>query len=140
MPLIMSAYIGIAKKAFAITQTYLRSQTKLKRYAAYQLGEMYNVLTEAIVMHKDMIRLTKELDNKLVDQIAVEMLSRKTNVANACIKTLNLAFATVGGKAYYRSTGLEILFRNVQAAQYHPLAEKDQQLFTGEYLLKSTVK
>ncbi len=32
--------------------------------------------------------------------------------------------------------GLERLFRDVQAAKYHPLQEKDQHQFTGEYLLR----
>jgi len=140
MPLIMSVYVGIAKKAFAITQSHLLMQSNRKPHATYLLGEMYNVLTEANVLHKDMVRLANDLDFKAVDQLAVDMLSRKTNVANACIKVLNKAFETVGCKAYYKKTGLEILFRNVQAAQFHPLAEKDQQLFTGEFLLKSTIK
>jgi hypothetical protein len=41
----------------------------------------------------------------------------------------------VGGQGFYRSFGLERLFRDVQAAKYHPLQEKDQLQFTGEYIL-----
>jgi hypothetical protein len=32
--------------------------------------------------------------------------------------------------------GLERLFRDVQAARYHPLPESDQVKFSGEYLLR----
>jgi acyl-CoA dehydrogenase len=31
-----------------------------------------------------------------------------------------------GGAGFYRRTGLERLFRDVQAARYHPLQEKAQ--------------
>jgi alkylation response protein AidB-like acyl-CoA dehydrogenase len=137
MPLIMSVYVGIAKKAYRITRSALENQPRLKPHSPYQLGELYNVLTQATVLHQDMIRLSDQLKGDFDDSLAVEMLTRKTGVANACIETVSKAFETVGGKAYYKSTGLEILFRDVQAAQYHPLAEKDQQLFTGKYLLKN---
>ncbi len=140
MPLIMAAYVGIAKKAFAITQAQLQQQSRLKPHATYQLGELYNLLNKATVIHTDMVRLAEELDGDFDDLLAVEMLTRKTNVAKATIEVVSKAMETIGGKAYYKKTGLEILFRDVQAAQYHPLAEKDQQLFTGEYLLKNTVR
>ncbi len=45
------------------------------------------------------------------------------------------AMEIVGGQGFFRSFGLERLFRDVQAAQYHPLQEKDQQLFSGEFIL-----
>lgn len=135
MPLIMSVYVGIARKAFQLTRAALQKQPRLKGHAPYQLGEVYNALTRAKVVHEDMVRLTDRLEGSFDDMLSVEMLTRKTNVANACIETVKKAFEAVGGKAYYKSTGLERLFRDVQAAQYHPLAEKDQQLFTGEYFL-----
>ena len=46
----------------------------------------------------------------------------------------------VGGQGFYRSFGLERLFRDVQAAKYHPLPERDQHRFLGEYLLAQGVE
>ena len=46
------------------------------------------------------------------------------------------AMEIVGGEGFYRGFGLERLFRDVQAARYHPLAEIDQVKFSGEYLLR----
>jgi alkylation response protein AidB-like acyl-CoA dehydrogenase len=40
-----------------------------------------------------------------------------------------------GGPGFYRANGLERLFRDVQAARYHPLPEKQQTRFTGSVLL-----
>ncbi|MFY0652202.1 MAG: acyl-CoA/acyl-ACP dehydrogenase [Cyclobacteriaceae bacterium] len=137
MPFIMSAYVGIAKKAFNITKEGLQKQKSLKPHIAYQLGEMYNELCKAEVMHKDMVALANDLKLQPVDRLGVEVLTRKTNVANACISVVSKAFDTLGGKAYYRKTGIERLFKDVQGARYHPLSEKDQQSFVGEYLLKN---
>ncbi|MBC6947169.1 acyl-CoA dehydrogenase, partial [candidate division KSB1 bacterium] len=47
------------------------------------------------------------------------------------------AMEIAGGQGFYRSFGLERLFRDVQAAKYHPLQEKDQLQFTGEYILRN---
>jgi hypothetical protein len=41
----------------------------------------------------------------------------------------------VGGSSFYRSVGLERLFRDVQGGLYHPLHEKRQHLFTGRMAL-----
>jgi alkylation response protein AidB-like acyl-CoA dehydrogenase len=46
------------------------------------------------------------------------------------------AMEIVGGEGFYRGFGLERLFRDVQAARYHPLPEREQVNFSGEYLLR----
>jgi alkylation response protein AidB-like acyl-CoA dehydrogenase len=40
-----------------------------------------------------------------------------------------------GGASFYRSLGLERLYRDVQAARFHPLPEKQQALFSGRLAL-----
>lgn len=57
-------------------------------------------------------------------------------MANACIGVVTRAMEIAGGRGFYQSGGLERLFRDVQAARYHPLPEKQQQQFLGEYLLE----
>jgi Acyl-CoA dehydrogenase, C-terminal domain len=75
----------------------------------------------------------------LVDQPTVPtanaVLIRKTVAANACIQTVEKAFEVVGGGAFFRSLGLERLLRDVHGAQFHPLQEKRQHLFTGRVAL-----
>ena len=96
---------------------------------------MHNELTAAQVQLKDMIRICNNFDFQPIDQNGQDILTRKVNVANACIKTVATAMAIVGGRSFYQSFGLERLFRDVQGAHFHPLPEKDQQLFFGEYIL-----
>jgi len=40
-----------------------------------------------------------------------------------------------GGAAFYRKTGLERTFRDIQAARFHPLQEKPQLDLTGRVAL-----
>ncbi len=140
MPLIMSVYLGIAQKSFRIAISHAASQKKNRPYIPELIGEMQNALTTAELNVKDMIRIANDFDFKPVDQNGQDILTRKTNAANACIKIVEKAMEIVGGQGFYRSFGLERLFRDVQAAKYHPLQEKDQLRFSGEYILKNASK
>ena len=83
-----------------------------------------------------MIEICNNFNFQPDDRIGVEVLSRKTLIANACKDLVNRAMETVGGQSFYRKFELERLFRDVQAASFHTLPEKQQQHFTGEFLLK----
>jgi len=137
MPLIMSVYLGIAQKAAAMAIAYVKGQKKRKPHIPSLVGAMHNELTSAELHVHDMIRITNNFDFKAVDQNGQDILSRKTNSANACLGVVEKAMEIVGGQGFYRSFGLERLFRDVQAAKYHPLQEKDQYQFSGEFILRT---
>ena len=136
LPLIMAPYIGIAEKAMKITLEKLKAKQSRPLHTTFLLGEIYNSLTLAKVLHKDMIEMANNLDFQAEERIGVEILTRKTLVANACTETINKAMETVGGQSFYRIFELERLFRDVQAVGFHTLPEKQQQHFIGEFLLK----
>jgi alkylation response protein AidB-like acyl-CoA dehydrogenase len=136
MPLIMSVYVGIAERAAKMAVANARASKTKKPHLPYALAEMNNELTTAQLNLRDMIRITNNYDFQPVDQNGHEILTRKTNVANAAINVVTKAMEIVGGQGFYRSFGLERLFRDVQAAKYHPLQEKDQLLFSGEFMLR----
>jgi alkylation response protein AidB-like acyl-CoA dehydrogenase len=140
MPLIMSVYLGIAQKAASIAVENARNQKKKRQYIPELIGGMYNELTTAELNVKDMKRIANNFDFKPIDQNGQDILMRKTNAANASIKVVEKAMEIVGGQGFYRSFGLERLLRDVQAAKYHPLQEKDQLQFTGEYILRNGLK
>jgi acyl-CoA dehydrogenase len=51
------------------------------------------------------------------------------------IRTVEKAMEVVGESSFYRSLGLERLYRDVQAARFHPLQETPQLLYTGRLAL-----
>ena len=135
LPLIMSVYVGIAQKAAREAISFAKRQRHPKPHLPEAIGGMLNQLVSAEVNLKDMIHIANDLDFQPENQTGQDVLCRKTNVANACINVVTQAMGIVGGQGFYRSFGLERLFRDVQAAKYHPLPEPDQQRFLGEYVI-----
>ena len=63
----------------------------------------------------------------------------RTLVARGVLNTVELAMEAAGGGAFYRSVGLERLFRDAQACRYHPLQEGAQRAFAGRLALGQDV-
>jgi alkylation response protein AidB-like acyl-CoA dehydrogenase len=61
---------------------------------------------------------------------------RRTILVNAATRTVEKALEASGGSGFYRRGGLERLFRDIQAARYHPLPEKPQTRLVGRLLLE----
>lgn len=138
MPLIMSVYIGTAEAAFERAK-----QQALKKVDAqkndpsilYLLGEMSNLLTTAQLALRDMIAHSNDYAFEPTVENANAILIRKTVATNAIIATSEKALELAGGVGFYRSFGLKRLLRDVHAAQFHPLPEKQRHLFTGRIAL-----
>ncbi len=134
MPLIMSVYVGIAERAVEVTL----KNVAMKPHLPILLGEMHNELINAQVILKDMISLTNNFDFEPTDEIGQAILCRKTLAAKSAIHTVEKAMEAMGGRSFFRAFELERLFRDVHAGIFHPLPEKTQQQFTGEFLLRHT--
>jgi alkylation response protein AidB-like acyl-CoA dehydrogenase len=134
MPLIMSAYAGVAEAAaeIAITQAAKRKDDPA---APYLLGELTNLLTTAQVVVDDMVRTTNDYDFAPTLETANAILVRKTIAANAVLATAEKALEVSGGAGFFRKFKLERLLRDAHAAQFHPLQQKRQHHFTGRMAL-----
>lgn len=130
LPLIMSAYVGLAQQAYAIA---VRQATKLGDDGVRPalLGAARNQLTIAELAHADMVANAAEFAFEPETARADRALVRKTLVANAVKSTVDTCIEAVGGAAYYRSLGLERLLRDSYAGSFHPMPEARQQAFTG---------
>jgi alkylation response protein AidB-like acyl-CoA dehydrogenase len=136
MPLIMSVYVGIAQSAARRARTWAAKQPRLKAYVAPSLAAMFNELTTAELAWRDMVRLANNLDFAPADSLAHEIVTRKAIAVNACLRVADQAMNIVGGAGFFREFGLERLFRDMQAAKYHPLTEAEQLQFSGDFLLQ----
>lgn len=136
MPLIMSAYLGIAERAFEIARESGKKNPRNEDHLQYQLGKLKNTLLAAQAQWRAMQDFTNDFDFFPNDGISAEILAYKTNIADAARETVAGAMEIVGGRSFYRRNQLERLFRDVQASQFHPLPKWEQYAFTGKYLLK----
>ncbi|MCB9038795.1 MAG: acyl-CoA/acyl-ACP dehydrogenase [Lewinellaceae bacterium] len=135
MPLIMAVYVGIAEKAAAMALAKTKNAGEDSGHLPFLIGEMNNQLCTAQVVWGDMVRIANDLDFQPSHQMGHDILTRKTIVANAAIQTVTKAMEIVGGQSFSRKFGLERLFRDVQAANFHPLMEKMQQQFSGSFIM-----
>lgn len=135
LPLVMSVYVGIAEAAATLATGIASKKSQLDPNLPYLLGEMNTMLVTAQLAVQNMVDLCDDYGFEPTVHTANAVLTRKTIVANTCIQTVEKAFEVVGGGAFFRSLGLERLLRDAHGAQFHPLQEKRQHLFTGRVAL-----
>jgi alkylation response protein AidB-like acyl-CoA dehydrogenase len=131
-PLIYSVYLGVAEAAREIA---IREAGRRREDAAVQalVGEMDNELATARMAVRHIIDVADT--DRLGPDTTNEVLIGRTLAGRAAIRTVEKALEVAGGAGFYRALGLERLFRDVQAARYHPLPEKPQTIFTGRFAL-----
>ncbi len=134
LPLIMSAYIGIAEAATDVAKAQA-AKRKDDPASPFFLGELTNLLTTARLAVDDMVRIANDYEFEATLETANAMLVRKTIAANAVIATAEKALEMSGGAGFFRKFGLERLLRDAHAAQFHPLQQKRQHHFTGRLAL-----
>jgi acyl-CoA dehydrogenase len=131
-PLIYSVYLGVAEAAREIA---LREAGRRRQEPTVQalVGEMDNELAAARLAVRHMIDVADT--DRIGPAETNEMLIGRTLSGRAVVRTVEKAMEAVAGAGFYRALGLERLFRDVQAARYHPLQEKPQTLYTGRFAL-----
>jgi len=132
LPLIYSVYVGIAEAA----RDEVVGQCRKRRTDALGLallGDIENELAMARLALQDMIAagVTNDPGVATTNRVTIG----RTLVGRGVVKTVELAMQAAGGAAFYRAAGLERLFRDAQAARYHPLREGVQQHFAAKVAL-----
>ncbi len=130
--LIYSAYLGVAEGARgrALELAKKRPQDPLLAQLA---GEMENALLSARLAHRRMVEIAETATPG--PETTSEVMACRTLAGQAAIDTVTKAMEVAGGAAFYRKTGLERAFRDIQAARFHPLQEKPQLDLTGRVAL-----
>jgi alkylation response protein AidB-like acyl-CoA dehydrogenase len=132
VPLIYAVYVGLAESARALALS-LAARRREEPAVALLVGEMDNELTGARLALEHMIRLAAEAQPG--PAATNEVVIGRTLAGRGAARAVDKAMEVAGGAGFYRAAGLERMFRDVQAARYHPLQEKAQLRFSGRYAL-----
>jgi alkylation response protein AidB-like acyl-CoA dehydrogenase len=132
MPLIMSAYVGLADAAVKLAK-----QTAAKRPddLAPVLGEMLNQQTQVVLAHRDMVRINDNHGFTPSNINASDILTRKTLIATAAQKTVELSSEIIGGAGFFKGHPMERIQRDIKACHFHPLPYRRQYQFSGRISL-----
>ncbi|HUJ85855.1 MAG TPA: acyl-CoA dehydrogenase family protein [Burkholderiales bacterium] len=137
LPLIYSVYVGVAERARDISLGLARRRPGADQLLQ-QVGELENALAKAKIAHADMVRSATSAAPGM--ETTNRVLAARALVAEGVLQTVSAALETAGGAAFYRSKGLERLFRDAQAARYHPLAQVPQKDLAARLALGLEVK
>jgi acyl-CoA dehydrogenase len=134
LPIVMAPYVGLAEAAYELALTHAKRKAD-STTVQLAVGRMENALTTARLAWEDTLRLSGNCDfSPSIDNSNAQVV-RKVIITNAVKETVERAIDAVGGAAFYRSLPIERMWRDVQAAHYHPLPEGRQLLFTGRQRL-----
>lgn len=122
IPLIYSAYVGVAERARELALGAARRGRDPARTLA-RIGELELEARAARLAFDDLV-LAGSAEPSIETTNRV-MISRAL-AARSVRATVDLAMDVAGGGAFFRSQELERLFRDAQASRYHPLQDGAQ--------------
>jgi acyl-CoA dehydrogenase len=132
IPIIYSVYYGLAETARNIAiQQCIKKRSNIDTQIL--IGEMENELTSARLAWDAMVNLGST--STPGDETTNQVMIYRGLLTRSVIQTVNKAMEAVGGASFYRSLGLERIFRDIQGAKFHPLQEKPQIRHAGRFAL-----
>ena len=127
IPLVYSAYYGVAEalRGAAITSAQRRPRTP----ALVQLvGSLDTELAAARYALADMIAAS---EGQPGPETTNRVFLGRANLVRAVLATADRALDVAQGSGFMRAGGIERLFRDLQAARFHPLQPQAQQDIAG---------
>jgi acyl-CoA dehydrogenase len=132
LPVFYGAYLGVAEGARNLALQFA-ARKKDDVLVAVSVGEMENQLVTAQLAHASMVQLAAT--EKPGADATIAAICRRTILVNAVTGCIEKALEVAGGAGFYRASGLERAFRDIQASRYHPIPEKAQTRLTGRVLM-----
>ena len=133
-PLVMSVYVGVAEAArpLALSQAAKRRDDPIVQGL---VGEMDTHLAGAQVALREMVALGSDYDYQPSLERSSKVFVYKTIVARSALCAVERAMEVCGGASFFRSAGIERIFRDIQGVRFHPWQERKQYVFSGRVAL-----
>jgi acyl-CoA dehydrogenase len=131
-PLIHSVYVGLAEAARDLA-LQLAAKERDDTGLQYLAGEMENALVGTQLALREMVSLATT--GQASASTTNRMMICRTLVGQGALRTVDRAMDVAGRASFYHENRLERIFRDVQAARYHPLQEKMQERYAGRVAL-----
>jgi len=130
-PLVYAVYAGIAEAArdIAVAAARMRGGSDMVE----RVGELDTELAATRIARDSLVAFSETAQPG--PETTSTVFTYRTLIARSAIRTVELAMVAAGGSSFFRSTGLERLFRDVQGARFHPLPEAQQRRLAGRVAL-----
>ncbi len=132
LPIIVSAYFGMAENACSLAINHAKGKPALSAL----VGAMNNQLVTARLALESMIDMNMNYQFIPAVHNSEAILTRKTIATNGIKQAVEMASNIVGGAAFFQGHPLERIIRDVRAMHFHPLPEHKQIEMSGRILLE----
>jgi len=131
-PLVYSVYAGVADRAREIALE-IAAKRGLDDVGLIGVGELENAHAAMNLAIEAMVEVGATATPS--PETTQRVMTLRGLVGRAAIEVGSKALDLAGGGGFFTAAGLERRFRDLQAARFHPLQDRQQQLYAGRFTL-----
>jgi alkylation response protein AidB-like acyl-CoA dehydrogenase len=138
-PVFVSPYAGIVESIVNRTVALFSKKATYEPYALSSLGEMHNHYQITKMAHQKLVENANNLTIKPSSQSSAIALQAKTIITTHGRLSAQAAMEALGGFAYFQKPGIERLYRDLLAGEFHPMQASKQKEMLGNHLIGKTL-
>lgn len=138
-PLFIAPYAGITEAITEKTIAMFSGRKNKDAFSIASIGEMHNHYQITKLALDSLIANAKGLDVKPDSKTASHALQAKTLITKHGRECAQAAMEALGGYSYFKKVGLERLYRDLLACEFHPMQAGKQKEMLGNFLLGRTL-
>lgn len=134
-PVFISPYAGIVETIAKRTIDLMTKRPNRESYSLSSLGEMHNQFQIVEMAWQRLVDNANNLNVKPTNASAAIALQAKTIITQHGRLSAQAAMEALGGFSYYHRTGIERLYRDLLAGEFHPMQASKQKEMLGNHLI-----
>jgi alkylation response protein AidB-like acyl-CoA dehydrogenase len=138
-PIFIAPYAGIVEAIADRTITFFKKKPASESYSLSNLGEMHNHYQIVKMALQRLIDNANNLNVKPSNDSAAVALQTKSIITQHGRLSAQAAMEALGGYSYYHKTGIERLYRDLLAGEFHPMQASKQKEMLGNHLIGKTL-
>jgi alkylation response protein AidB-like acyl-CoA dehydrogenase len=131
-PLVYSVYAGVADGAREAALAIARRKPQ-DALGLIAVGELENAHAAMDLAHAAMVEIGAIAPPSV--ETTHRVMTLRTLVGQAAMEVGSKALDVAGGAGFFRAAGVEQRFRDLQAARFHPLQARQQQMLAARFVL-----
>lgn len=138
-PVFISPYAGIVEAINKKTIASFNKKSSHEPYGLSSLGDMNNHYQITKMAHQTLVENANNLNIKPSMNSAAVALQAKSIIAQHGRMSAQAAMEALGGFSYFTKAGIERFYRDLLAAEFHPMQSSKQKEMLGNYLIGKTL-
>ena len=138
-PVFIAPYAGIVEAITERTIAIFSKKDDPESYTVSNLGDMHNHFQITRMALQELIENANNLTTKPTSASAAVALQAKSIITQHGRMSAQAAMESLGGYSYFHKVGIERLYRDLLAGEFHPMQSSKQKEMLGNYLIGKTL-